>query len=396
VAKLPNFRIFKLNPQGTMLEPVLYIGITQTLFAGLIISTKRPQIQADRYLAAWLFIISIEMILAMVKVRYLQDLPYQVPFLVLPFIYGPLLFLYVRSLILEKPAFKWVDLLHFLPFVVLFGIAFLFKDAGANDDPYEAFPAENPGWFARSIYNILIFISLTVYSTLAFILLDRHRRKLKHHFSYRSGKITLNWLLFVSITLYVSYCLAFLTSGFALFQIDLPFDPIIFTYVGLAFFSFAFSFYGYKQAGIYHIPISSYLRTQKPEEEKGKAYSKSGLTPAELNSLLQKIVKEMELSKIYLDPELSLDKVSQKFKLPKHHITQALNTQLNKNFFTFVNEYRINEFKERLEEEPLDRLTILGLAYECGFNSKSTFNSVFKKLMNQTPTEFLRARNKTK
>ena len=111
-----------------MLEPVLYIGAVQSLFAGIVIASKRPQLIADRYLASWLFIIAVEMIMALIKVNFLNFLPYQLPFLVVPFVYGPLLFLYVSALISEAPKFKAIDLLHFLPFIILLGIAFFFKD----------------------------------------------------------------------------------------------------------------------------------------------------------------------------------------------------------------------------------------------------------------------------
>ena len=115
-----------------MLEPVLYIGIAQSLFAGIVIATKKPQFLTDRYLAAWLFIIAIEMILALVKLTWLEHLPYEIPFLVIPLVYGPLLFLYVRTLISEEPKWNWIDLAHFIPFIVFLGLAFLFRN-GPDD-----------------------------------------------------------------------------------------------------------------------------------------------------------------------------------------------------------------------------------------------------------------------
>ncbi len=131
-----------------MLEPVLYIGITQSIFAGVVMATKRPQFLANRYMAAWLLFIGLEMILALINVRWFEMIPYQLPFLVIPMIYGPLLFLYVRALIIEKPRFHPLELLHFLPFLLLLGIAFFFRDPENMADP-TPFSHEYTSWFAR-------------------------------------------------------------------------------------------------------------------------------------------------------------------------------------------------------------------------------------------------------
>jgi len=369
-----------------MLEPVLYIGIAQSLFAGIIIATRRPQILADRYLAAWLFIIAIEMILAMVKLTWLEHLPYEIPFLVIPLVYGPLLFLYVRTLITEEPKWNWTDLAHFAPFILFLGLAFLFR---SGPDETSSLPVwAHPGRFAKLIYELLVFASFTTYSIIVYVLLTRHRKAIREEFSFSSGKITLTWLLFVSITVYASYLLTFLSAGIQMLVIHLPFDPKIFSFTGLTLFSFAFSFYGHRQAQIF----SSAGGPKNPMEEESVnsiKYAKSGLRGEDLRKLVHAMDDLMDRKKLFLNPELSLAEVSEELLIPKHHLTQAMNTELGKNFYAYINDLRVKKFMEMVVDPKYKDYTFLAIAFECGFNSKSTFNSVFKRITSFTPSEYL-------
>ncbi len=369
-----------------MLEPVLYIGIAQSLFAGIVIATRRPQILADRYLASWLFIIALEMILALVKVTWLEHLPYEIPFLVIPLIYGPLLFLYVRTLISEEPKWIWTDLVHFAPFILFLGLAFLFR---TRPDESTTLPVwAHPTRLAKMIYELLIFASFTTYSIIVYVLLTRHRKAIREEFSFSSSKITLTWLLFVSITVYASYLLTFLSAVVQMLVIHLPFDPRIFGFTGLTLFSFAFSFYGHRQAQIF-----SKAGTSPPpiEGDTGNSakYAKSGLSSEDLKKFIREMEGLMDHKKLYLNPELSLAEVSEELLIPKHHLTQALNTELGKNFYAYINELRVKKFMDMVVDPRYKSYTFLAIAFECGFNSKSTFNSVFKRITSFTPSEYL-------
>jgi len=369
-----------------MLEPVLYIGIAQSLFAGIIIATRRPQILADRYLAAWLFIIAIEMILAMVKLTWLEHLPYEIPFLVIPLVYGPLLFLYVRTLISEEPKWNWTDLAHFTPFILFLGLAFLFRSGGDENSSLPVWA--HTGRLAKMIYELLIFASFTTYSIIVYVLLTRHRKAIHEEFSYSSGKITLTWLLFVSITVYASYLLTFLSAGVQMLVIHLPFDPKIFSFTGLTLFSFAFSFYGHRQARIFS-RAGNVNNPMEDESVNSIKYAKSGLRGEDLRKLVNAMDGLMARKNLFLNPELSLTEVSEELLIPKHHLTQAMNTELGKNFYAYINELRVKKFMEMVVDPRYKDYTFLAIAFECGFNSKSTFNSVFKRVTSFTPSEYL-------
>ena len=105
------------------MDQILYIGITQSFFAGLMIATKRNPQVADRIMAAWLFLIAIEMGFAIVN----QSIIPLYEYVFIPFTYGPLLYLYIKFQTVENIHFKWSSILHFLPFLVVFISAIVFR-----------------------------------------------------------------------------------------------------------------------------------------------------------------------------------------------------------------------------------------------------------------------------
>ena len=98
----------------------------------------------------------------------------------------------------------------------------------------------------------------------------------------------------------------------------------------------------------------------------------------------------MQEKKPYLDLELTIHDISQELKIPRHYLTQIINEKLNKNFYQFINEYRVEEVKRLLQDPAYKKYTFTAIAFEAGFNSKSSFNSVFKETVGKTPTEYRR------
>ncbi len=121
-----------------------------------------------------------------------------------------------------------------------------------------------------------------------------------------------------------------------------------------------------------------------------KKYLRSGLRNDDALKILDDIVSFMESEKPYVNPEFSLQILSDQLNISKHYISQVLNQILNKNFYTFVSEYRIKEFKKLTIDPEFQHYTIMSLAFESGFNSKTSFNMIFKKYENRTPSEYLK------
>jgi len=101
----------------------------------------------------------------------------------------------------------------------------------------------------------------------------------------------------------------------------------------------------------------------------------------------------MEQDKLYQEADLTLQNLADRIQLPSYQVSQAINDGMNKNFYDLVNSYRVEEAKRLLLDAKNKDFTILSVGFEAGFNSKTTFNTVFKKFTGLTPTEF-RAKQK--
>ena len=99
----------------------------------------------------------------------------------------------------------------------------------------------------------------------------------------------------------------------------------------------------------------------------------------------------MEVNKVYLNSELNLSDLAKMAHMSRGQLSEIINTTFEKNFNDFVNGYRVEAFKGMLKDNKHKQLSLLGIAQECGFNSKATFNRVFKKLTNHSPTEYLKS-----
>ncbi len=360
------------------IEPVLYIGISQSFFAGLLISTKKPITVANRLMAAWLFMICIEMIFALINSKVIEM--YSFPFVT--FTYGPLLYLYIRFMTVPGRKFDWAELLHFIPFLVFFTVSVIFRSEPLVRD-LRGFFKPDKLMPLRIVYSVAFFLSITAYSILAFIEIKRHQSNLRNLVSYTSHKLTLNWLKILAISFYAAYFILFILGGLNIIGNYIPFDPYFVIFGFIALFSAVYSFYGIKQPIIFGEVVTNNYEKREPEK-----YVKSGLKDSEADRYLKKLLNYMETKKPYLNGDLSILDLSNQTGISRHHITQVLNEKYKRNFFTFINEYRVKEVIERFKDPRYNNFTILAIAFDSGFNSKTTFNSIFKSHTGLTPSEY--------
>jgi AraC-like DNA-binding protein len=117
-------------------------------------------------------------------------------------------------------------------------------------------------------------------------------------------------------------------------------------------------------------------------------YLGSTLTPSQIEEYKKQLVALLRIDKPFLNPQISLADLSEKLSVSTKHLSQIINQSFNKSFFDFINSYRIQEVQQILKESKDDKLTVLEAMYQAGFNSKSSFNTAFKKETGLTPTEF--------
>ena len=385
------------------------------LLAFFLLVNQKGQRRANRFLALLVFVYALD-----IGLETLYALPQIVDYTfligvndVLFFLYGPLLFLYAAALTAptDQPGKAWW--FHFLPCLLLIGIyaLTLFSQSPTiklQSEGIESFQQATASRFAitatwRSYLEFASGIHELIYIGFTLRLLRAHTQRIKETFS-KIDEINLNWLrLLTALTgLIVAVDLAL----FCFVQANaLAFDKAVSVILLLcALLIYAIGYMGLRQPEIFSAAIVGNDKTpafepdnsplpDTAETEPGREkYYKSSLTSEQAEAGVAQLLEAMAAQKFYLQGDLKLSEVAEALRLSPNNLSQLLNEQLGKNFYDFVNGYRVEAAKELLTDPAQDNLTLLAIAYEAGFNSKSTFNSVFKKHCQVTPSEFKKRR----
>ena len=371
------------------MEAILYIGISQSLFAGILIAARKPRSIANQILAAWLLIICIEMIIVLVNETLVELYPIKI----LPYSYGPLLLLYAKWMTTEKPRFDPRYLWHFAPFFVFLIASLVFIDERVMHGT-DGFLVVDRFVSFRIVYGVTFFVSITAYSVATFVEIHRHQKRLKQLVSYSTGRITLQWLLGLSITFYAGYVIMFIFGGIDIMVGFMPFDPYEISFIGLTILTFLFGVFGFNQPVIFEEVVRfTENRESESNVEDPKKYQRSGLKKKDIKGYMKQVENHMENTKPYLDRELTIYDLSRQLDIPRHILSEIINEHMGKNFYNLVNDYRVEEVKKRLESPEYKHLTILAIAFDSGFNSKSSFNTIFKEKTGSTPSEYQKTIN---
>lgn len=354
---------------------IFIAGISIAVFIELLLISKKDKSLADRVLALWMFCISLHLFLFYF---WFIDEIYQYPFLLglekpLPLVHGVFLYLYVGALTGQLPRRRKWTLLHFIPAasVCMYLIPFfilppeekvrIYRQYGAGYEMFEAilFPA--------------ILLSGPAYIVWSLLLLRRHTRRILDQFSYQH-KVDLQWLRILVWGLAGIWILVFVSNETLLFG-------------GVVVFIFLIGFFGIRQVRIFSDGAPD-------EEEEREKYSKSGLTEEKSDELYRALVRLMTEDALYRKNDLSVSDLADKLNVHANYLSQVINAREGMNFYDFVNKHRLEEFKRLISDPANHQLTLLALAFDCGFNSKSSFNRYFKKATGQTPSEFFASINK--
>jgi AraC-like DNA-binding protein len=225
------------------------------------------------------------------------------------------------------------------------------------------------------------------YATASLMIIYGFRKRLKNVFS-SIDKIRLSWLHFVLygfIGVHIAHLSKLIIPGLSPSMRGVLGLGM---HVGSLLFVTVMVFKAMAQPEIF-------LGLNEPQETKPvkQKYAKTALTEAQINEYKEKLVHHMETEKPYLDPELNIDQLASQMAIPSHHMSQVLNQGLNHNFYFFINKYRIEESKRMLSEKKTQK-TVLEVLLDTGFNSKSTFNRIFKQYTGATPTQYMKSAKK--
>ena len=352
------------------MNTIAWIGFSQSLYAAILMFTKNDRSISDKILTGWLTLLSIEFLTCGLDYEFFSQPLLSSSFL----LFNPALYLYISSLTHPSFRLKWVQLFHLLPYVVFELYAYLIQEPFLMDTYF----VRDENFLFRMSFAVANLISWSVYNPLSLILVHKYRMHLRNEQSNIGKNESLGWVLAVGI-FYVVYCIIAFIIAIIVYYSEVQADlPYVYNYSVLLFIIFVLSFYGLRQ---------QVLPKQLLIEKIKVPYEHSNLSDALKKRIEKKVLDYFENETAYLNPDLNMELMAQTLKIPKHQITEVLNTVIGKNFFQFVNTYRVEAVKQMLLD-PKNRFSIEAVGYDCGFSSKSSFYTVFKSITGVTPVAF--------
>lgn len=366
--------------------------MAQSIFAAFALATRFRVKVADRILIVCLLFFALKFLAFSLQEIHGDYLDLEFSTGLIPMTFGPFMFLYTSYLVDRKLKFNPKDLLHFLPFVVLTTCYFLFFKDGLSFNDVAFF---NPDrfLFPRLFYGITYFVMVVTYTYFTFKKLNEFRSGLEGQFSFWSQQLKLLWLNYIPLLFSVFFAGYFIAGIINALSFKEVIDISDISQIGLTIIAFLISYFGLRQPSLFqpeYIGFSD-INPSEVEEAMQEEEEETEALPAEddnIKAKIERLENIMSSDKPYLNPMLTLYDLASKLNMKKNDLTFLLNKHVGKNFFTFVNEYRVQEVIQRFQDEQYDNYTILAIALDCGFNSKSTFNTLFKQHTGKTPSAY--------
>lgn len=324
-----------------MLEIILYIGISQFVFAALLVFTKKRLMVPDKLLGIWLLLMVLFMGMTLAKTVDPDSFWGELQLFPFFFTIGPFMYLYVRGLAAEKSQLAFIDGLHLLPFAI-FSTAAVMPSHTVDED----FLSGDLFNLNMLVYSISAIASFGYYLVASFLILKRHQERILDHFSYQSRKISLNWVKLVNILISSTLALTVVVALINFFKGEQLINPGIPLFLGFTLFGYGVSFFGVRQPAIFikgskekderfetdMVPTEEEANESLGEENE-KKYERSGLQEAQAHAYIDQLKAYMQEQKPYLKRDLTIQDVADDLDIPQHHLTETLNQYLG-NLFT--------------------------------------------------------------
>ena len=369
---------------------IYLFGLSVAFFLFALILIKKNKSRPDYILLVWIGVMVIHMLLFYLDYR---EVSYQYPHLLgvslpIPVLHGVMLYFYTLELIRKENQITLKKILpHLVPFFVLAILAIPFYQL-TGEEKIEVYRQAGHGfeWYT-TIQNFALMLFGFAYSIASIIEIRKCRRRLPDNFSNIDKKM-LRWLEYLAIGLAIIW----LVSAF--FSDEIVFDAVV-------LFVLFIGFFGINQYPVFYSLMEPEVSSAnvKPEtplrdilsEEADlnlEKYTKSKLRDDEASAVMDRLEKIMSNQKPFTNADLTLNELANSIHVSPNHLSQVINTLSGKTFYHYINTYRIGEFL-KLSSLPENRkFTYQGMAEQCGFSSKTTFNKYFKLQTGKTPSEY--------
>lgn len=289
-------------------------------------------------------------------------------------LFGPAVYFYIKAQINQNFRFGRKDALHLIPYLVYFSVEFFFFINGQA--AVDEFRSSQLGAILNIIYLIVKILSYIIYFYASLKLYQQFKSWSVNHFSNQES-ISFNWYRNF-VYLMVSWIAFREIIQFYDMYFDLEFYEDWWWNLALAAIAFYVGLVGYGQK-----------QTQQLLYEDKDVKEKERPDLSTMNNLADKLNHLMSQDSLYLQSELSLNELAQHLKTNSRELSNCINQVFSKNFNDYINGLRIAEFENQIKNKANDQFTLLSIAFDCGFNSKATFNRAFKKAKGITPKEYI-------
>jgi AraC-like DNA-binding protein len=404
-------------PGANKLYSVYDLLLLFSFFQGLLLIITFPSIQGyNRSANRWLMLL-IGLSSIILAVRVIANYPsmvmaypkFQIASDFIFFLYSPLFYFYIQRLLFQSrqvglPHLQW----HFVPALAQFFVymVYLFLDDSTFEN--KLYNQESDLYIMRFIVASVALVINGIYWLASQRAINKYKLDYKNSNSYEQNLQFLNTVLFIQAICLVAW---FLSTSIAFFGwwkgLDLlvVFEFLVETiWIVFSFITFFLGYFAIHEPDVFRVPDTGFTTTPNTpltaiplpihvHESKSVEIEPIPVEPVDLpienmEMEISKLAYYMETQKPYTNPKLTLVELAQSLKMPPYLLSKVINNGFGKNFFDFINSYRIEEFKKRVEDPQFKNYTLLSIAFDVGFNSKTAFNRSFKKITSQTPSTY--------
>ncbi|WP_299762263.1 helix-turn-helix transcriptional regulator [uncultured Dokdonia sp.] len=366
----------------TLLDVILFLGVSQGIFLAITLRfiDNRNKVAND--------VLSITIGIAVIML-FGRVMAYRIEALwvnyvagivdVTIFLFGPLIYCYIRRLLFqETPVFKlsfWHYLIACIHICITIGIYIAPENVMIYIKEIQFLPYF---WFFSELIGIVSFV---VYTIASIRLFRKHKKMMEYQVSYiLAVRRYIRYVLVTIILFTVLWLISFISGIFKFSEISTVLNyPLV--WISIPLFIYVIGYYSLRQPEIFRMPLRP-----KIKEEKAR------LKPDEIQRLQKRLNFFIQEEEIYKASDLSLKALAEKLNTTPNNLSWLLNQVYQKSFYDYINTHRVQDILESIDRELHRKQTLLAIAFDAGFNSKSTFNKAFKQVTSQTPSAYIKSK----
>jgi|WetSurSiteA1Bulk_404760.scaffolds.fasta_scaffold01830_1 AraC-like DNA-binding protein len=362
---------------------ILYLASSVlSLFFIIVLCGKKKKAFSDNILLVWFFLLFSNVLTFYLIIRDVAPGMLVIFLDSSPFLHGPLLWWYTVAVTGTLRKVSWRNLLHLLPFLLFFIVSFVLTRVGWD---YRD--------FMTTCLVVLKFLSPLIYILLALRKIFLHRQLIPNVLS-TVDHMDLMWLssiLYGGIGLIIIGAVTLIIDRFT--AVEIPQYGGMYLNMAYSIFIILLGYFGFRQTSIF-IPLhlqDTRMLVMATGKGGSNAVQKGKPNEEMTDRDYQELLKVMQSVKPFTDPDLNLYSLAGLLGITENRLSYVINSRSERNFFEFINNYRVELVISKMKNGEHLRSTLLGLAFDSGFNSKASFNRAFKRYTGSTPSEYLKA-----